>query len=319
MVNLCRQLRWTSASVASPLQAVTQQLPAHAASWLCARQLVSSRMAVGRQATPFGVRAVTAAAAAKPQHPSSGGAAAQGGKDEGDEVDFSDDSEDGVSDGSEDDDDVMAFEISESDALGAEEEWTEAIDTVGCPEVNTGSTAWGEVALQAAQKVLAGPVGEGLELFSLTAVAQSKRLGIRLDKLSDRYGSPALDEIEAFCRAFNAEFAAALGEEAAGLVEVEVSSPGAERTVRVPADLARFADLPMKVEFANEQEKVDTRVLQLVSLDAAGGTSEWALANVRINRQQGAKGSNTLSRKQRDLRFNILLNQIQRVNLFIDL
>jgi hypothetical protein len=44
----------------------------------------------------------------------------------------------------------------------------------------------------------------GLEVFSLRAAPKAKRLGIRLDKLADRYGSPSLTEIERFTRAFNA-------------------------------------------------------------------------------------------------------------------
>lgn len=219
--------------------------------------------------------------------------------------------------GEEDEEDGVEFEISEEDELDSEEADSDEWAGTSEPEVNTGRTAWGEVALQSARKVLTGPLGRDLELFSLTVIPSTKRLSIRLDKLADRYGSPLLDEIESFCRSFNAEFAAALGEEEAGEIEVEVSSPGAERKVRVPADLLRFKELPMKVEFIMEEDKVNTRVLQLLSVDIAAGTTQWALANVRINRQ-GNKGAQ-LTRKQRDQRFDIALNSIRKVNLFIDL
>lgn len=41
----------------------------------------------------------------------------------------------------------------------------------------------------------------------------------------DRYGSPSLEEIEAFSRRFYGELVTSLGEEAAGIITVEVSSP----------------------------------------------------------------------------------------------
>lgn len=44
-------------------------------------------------------------------------------------------------------------------------------------------------------------------------------------QLEDRYGSPSLDDIVAFSRDFNQELSLVLGEEAAGALEVEVSSP----------------------------------------------------------------------------------------------
>lgn len=42
--------------------------------------------------------------------------------------------------------------------------------------------------------------------------------------LADQYGSPTLDDIATFSRLFNAAYEAAVGEAAAGAVEIEVSS-----------------------------------------------------------------------------------------------
>ena len=42
---------------------------------------------------------------------------------------------------------------------------------------------------------------------------------------TDQYGSPSLDDVAAFSRQFNAAYEAAVGEAAAGEIEVEVSSP----------------------------------------------------------------------------------------------
>lgn len=50
-----------------------------------------------------------------------------------------------------------------------------------------------------------------------------------IPQLDNIYGSPSLEDIEGFCRAFNPRFEEAIGEGPAGDIEVEVSSP-----VRVP-------------------------------------------------------------------------------------
>ena len=44
-------------------------------------------------------------------------------------------------------------------------------------------------------------------------------------QLDDRFGSPMLEEIEAFSRSFQAALEAELGEDAAGAISLEVSSP----------------------------------------------------------------------------------------------
>lgn len=66
------------------------------------------------------------------------------------------------------------------------------------------------------------------------------RADVRLDKLSDPRGSPSLDDIEDFSRRFYKALEERLGEEVAGRMEVEVSSPGAERPVGIPGELERF-------------------------------------------------------------------------------
>jgi ribosome maturation factor RimP len=90
---------------------------------------------------------------------------------------------------------------------------------------------------------------EGLALYSLRCFAAPARADVRLDRLDDDYGSPSLDDIEKFSRALGAAFEAAVGEEAAGEVALEVSTPGAERELVLPGDLKRFAPLPLWVEY----------------------------------------------------------------------
>lgn len=61
------------------------------------------------------------------------------------------------------------------------------------------------------------------------------------------YGSPSSDDIDRFCRLLLDGMRIAFGEEASGEIGLEVSSPGAERLVQVPRELARFGGLPLKV------------------------------------------------------------------------
>lgn len=131
-----------------------------------------------------------------------------------------------------------------------------------------------------------------------------------------------------FAAAFAAEQGARIGDQ------------GAEREVRVPDELERFRDLPMRVVFqsrtAGDAEKnrgsgagagggtvgtdppaVDTKVLRLVSVDDGSGMTEWGLADVRLNRQ-GPKGSR-LNKKQAALRYRLAPSDIRQVNLYIEL
>ena len=126
---------------------------------------------------------------------------------------------------------------------------------------------------------------QNLELYLFRTIPSSKKVDIRLDKLTDVYGSPSIDDIERFSRSLyggtchrssgrgrergchtpphthtccsarprrrsllpTAVLDRELGVEAAGDISFEVSSPGAERNVLLPAELKRFAGLPLKV------------------------------------------------------------------------
>jgi ribosome maturation factor RimP len=122
-------------------------------------------------------------------------------------------------------------------------------DAVAPGALSTGAAPWGAAALAAAQQVLAGDGMADLRLFALRCFPSPARVDVRLDKLTDKYGSPELEDIESFSRRFNAALEAAIGEEAAGQIVMEVSSPGAERELALPGDLERFAALPLRVEF----------------------------------------------------------------------
>ncbi len=71
----------------------------------------------------------------------------------------------------------------------------------------------------------------------------------------------------------------ALGEEA-DQIEFEVSSPGAERQLRLPGELPRFATLPMKVEYVEQQQQqplpTSTSATAEVSSRQQGGSQHTA-------------------------------------------
>lgn len=113
--------------------------------------------------------------------------------------------------------------------------------------MDTGDTSWGPIALRCAENVLSDPQMVELSLFSFRVMASNRKINIRLDKLSNKYGSPSLEEIKDFSRVLNKELEAEMGEEEAGTIEIEVSSPGAEREVKVPIELERFREFPMQV------------------------------------------------------------------------
>ncbi|GIL58567.1 hypothetical protein Vafri_13510 [Volvox africanus] len=241
--------------------------------------------------------------------------------------------EDGFLDDDDDADDnieLAAEEFEEGDDAGADEggEYDEEdegedddyaasfLEPDDAPrEVATGGTAWGEVVLRAAQGVLAQPAMKGLELYLFRALPASRKVDIRLDKLDDLYGSPSIDDIERFQRSLFAALDRDMGPEAAGEISFEVSSPGAERLVRVPDELNRFAELPLQVEYRTSDGKDVSSVLLLVGLDEAAGLSSWRLANVRANAT--VKGR-ALSKRQLAQLITVPLALISRVRIHVN-
>ncbi|XP_042052778.1 uncharacterized protein LOC121798026 isoform X1 [Salvia splendens] len=172
---------------------------------------------------------------------------------------------------------------------------------------------WGEKALSIAQEVLR----EFSEEMQLYAFKTSPRgyIYVRLDKLSNEYGCPSMDEIEAFSR----QYKKSLDEEIPDDLALEVSSPGADRLLRVPDDLLRFKDMAMIVNYLEDS---DTRspekeaVYLLDSIETESKCCVWKLADVRENRDPAAKGR-PMSRKQRDCMLKLPYDVIKRVKLYI--
>lgn len=198
-----------------------------------------------------------------------------------------------------------------------EDEIDSDVDFEG-PQIVTGGMPWADAALEITQEILHREEMKGLELYAFAAIPSSKVLRLRLDKLEDEYGSPSLEDITNFSRALSMGLDERFGEEVSGDIEMEVSSPGAERVLRLPGELARFQNLPLRVQFLREDGKVDTKVLRLKEYDAEGEMTTWGLADVAVNKQGKKKGQG-LNRKERDAEWRIPVATLQEVRVHLDI
>lgn len=182
--------------------------------------------------------------------------------------------------------------------------------------------SWGSKALAIAEEVLI-PFKDDLKIFAFKVTSRGY-IYIRLDKLSDMYGCPAIGDIETF----NSVYATRVEEvgksgELPDNLAIEVSSPGAERLVKVPDDLERFKDLPMYVCYVEETldakpgSKVQEGVFQLDCVSLELGQCTWKLANVKLNKEASGKGR-SLNRKQRDWRLLLPFTSLRLVRLYME-
>ncbi|KAH9545434.1 hypothetical protein CY35_12G048200 [Sphagnum magellanicum] len=189
-----------------------------------------------------------------------------------------------------------------------------------------GDSPWSQTVLDLATDVLTEFNGE-LAIFAFKVFKESGVIRVRLDKLSDKYGSPTIDEIHQFSSSYSKRLEQA-GE--AGIIPknlaLEVSSPGAERVLHIPQDLERFKQLPMYVRYLESGEEKETEaeakekdgILELESVDTETGSSVWKLATVRINCKLVGKGRG-LNKKNREWRQHLPFDSIRLVRLYIDL
>ncbi|KAM1085533.1 hypothetical protein ACFX2B_011167 [Malus domestica] len=214
-------------------------------------------------------------------------------------------------------------EIEEGDTTDGWEE-----EDAGEPEIGDGGDGggvvfqgvpWGERALSIAHEVLT-QFEDNVQLFSFKTTPRGY-VYVRLDKLSNEYGCPGMEELERYNQEYKKRLdeAGELGEIPENLA-LEVSSPGAERLLKVPDDLQRFEDMPMRVCYA---EEVDSKyrekdgVFDLESIEAESESCVWKLANVKANRDPNSKGR-PLTRKQRDWRLKLPFSEHKRVLLYLE-
>lgn len=187
--------------------------------------------------------------------------------------------------------------------------------------VVVGDVPWGEQTLSAAREVLL-QFGDAMVMYAFK-VSPRGYIYVRLDKLTNKYGCPSMEEIENFSNLYKKRLdeIGEIGEVPVDLA-LEVSSPGAERLLKVPEDLDRFKKLPMRVQYLEEGDagsqhrQQREKVFMLELIDTETGQCVWKLADVKENKT-GLKGR-PLSGKQKDWRLRLPFAATTRVMLFLD-
>ncbi|XP_059630559.1 uncharacterized protein LOC132273595 [Cornus florida] len=186
--------------------------------------------------------------------------------------------------------------------------------------ISLAGTSWDKEALAIAEEVALSFDGE-LKIYAFKTLANSI-IQVRIEKLSNKSGSPGMTDIEAFSSAYGARLDEA---ELAGSfpenIALEVSSPGVERVVQIPQELDRFKDRPMYVKYVLDGTGSSTEsdgVFRIISFDLRTHCCTWGLANVRINREKAGKGR-PLSKKQREWRLNTPFDSLRLVRLYSEI
>ncbi|XP_031478999.1 uncharacterized protein LOC116249839 [Nymphaea colorata] len=212
--------------------------------------------------------------------------------------------------------------LEDDDAFDFEEEPEPSVgDGVGGGGIVHGDAQWEKEALSIAKEVVSSFDGE-LQIYAFKT-SPNFLIQVRIERLSNKSGSPSMDDIEAFSTAYRARLDDA--ERTGGVPEnifLEVSSPGVERLVRVPEELDRFKERPMYVRYVTEASGTSSAIEQdgvfnLDSVDYEARACTWRMANVRKNREKLGKGR-SLSKKQKEWRLTIPFETLRLVRLHSD-
>ncbi|OWM85076.1 uncharacterized protein LOC116205011 isoform X1 [Punica granatum] len=223
--------------------------------------------------------------------------------------DFDDEEFDG------DEDDNFEDEFPEDDTLYVG-------DGAGGGGISLAGTWWDKEALAIAEEVTQSFDGE-LQIYAFKTLSNST-IQVRIETLSNKSGSPSMEDIEAFSLSYRTRLdEAELAKSVPGKLSLEVSSPGVERVVRVPYDLDRFKERPMFVKYTSEvSEGVSPSesdgIFRLISFDIDARSCTWGLADVRVNREKAGKGR-PLSKKQREWRLNTSFDSLRLVRLYSEI
>ncbi|GFY85629.1 uncharacterized protein family UPF0090 [Actinidia rufa] len=173
-----------------------------------------------------------------------------------------------------------------------EEAETYAGDGEGGGGISLAGTSWDKEALAIAEEVFLSFDGE-LGMYAFKTLLNST-IRVRIERLSNKSGSPRMIDVEAFSIAYRkrldeAELSGSIPEN----ISLEVSSPGVERVVRIPQELDRFKDRNLYVRYVGEAAQTGSPtekdgVFRLVSFDMETRCCIWGIADVRlIERKQG--------------------------------
>uniref|UniRef100_A0A7N1A4R6 Ribosome maturation factor RimP N-terminal domain-containing protein n=1 Tax=Kalanchoe fedtschenkoi TaxID=63787 RepID=A0A7N1A4R6_KALFE len=190
--------------------------------------------------------------------------------------------------------------------------------------IRLAGTPWDKEALAIAEDVLLSFDGD-LQIYAFRTMVHSV-IQVRIEKMSNKSGSPGMDDIEAFSVAYREKLdEAELSGSIPKNISLEVSSPGLERVVRIPQDLDRFKERNMYVKYitvsnedaANSPAECDG-VLRLISFDLETQSCTWGIADVKINREKAGKGR-PLNKKQKDWRLTTPFESLRLVRVYADI
>ncbi|OAY65630.1 hypothetical protein ACMD2_05293 [Ananas comosus] len=167
--------------------------------------------------------------------------------------------------------------------------------------ISLAGTWWDKEALAIAEDV-SKSFGGDLKLYAFKTLANSV-IKVRIEKLSSKYGSPSMNDIEAFSSAYQSR-----------LDEAELGK-------RIPENIS-LEDRPMYVKYtttdaATSSIQENDGVFKLISYDMELCQCIWGVADVKINRKQAGKGR-PLSKKQREWRLQTPFEDLRLVRLYSD-
>ncbi|XP_071693268.1 uncharacterized protein [Rutidosis leptorrhynchoides] len=187
--------------------------------------------------------------------------------------------------------------------------------------ISLAGTTWDKEALMIAEQVSLSFDGE-LGIYAFKTL-QNSAIRVRVERLSNKSGSPTMEDIEAFSKTYRERLDEA---ESAGSIpadiSLEVSSPGLERVVRIPQDLERFKDRPMYVKYTTLADDATSfteadGILRLESFNLGTKSCTWGIADVRANREKAGKGR-PLNKKQREWRLVTPFDSLILVRIHAD-
>ncbi|KAL4569470.1 hypothetical protein LXL04_025108 [Taraxacum kok-saghyz] len=178
---------------------------------------------------------------------------------------------------------------------------------------------WGEKVLSIAQDTLL-QFGNDIEIFAFKTSPRGY-IYVRLDRLCNEYGCPSIDDIQAYSHEYKKRLdkAGEIGDLPCDLA-LEVSSPGADRLLKIPNDLERFKEMAMRVKYVegDDHRCVEKEgVFFLEAIEGESGRCIWKLADVKENRDPLSKGR-PMSRKQKDWRLELPYEKVKQATLYLD-
>ena len=147
-----------------------------------------------------------------------------------------------------------------------------------------------------------------LDLYSFKLVRKSSHflIEIALDNLENRFGSVSLSDCEVLSKKLTVRLDELYPEEN---YTIQISSAGAERQLRLPKDLYRFKDLPMKMFFLDSTGMSRSGIFNILHLDEK---------EIEIQTYSGRKNPGGKKSAKKGEVFKLQISDVQRGNLYME-